>query len=224
MKLLLLLFLVLQVNGLISTIINVTLCLNSGENDCSDSCSSNRTALSNLTLSGNNFTLQFCSSEINLEKSVLTIADSHSVQVIGLPTMLTCKYSNTGIHIYNVIDLILQDIELISCGNIYNVPAQQQLDVAEQFISGLYIVDCTGITVDRLKVSGSQGNGVTMFNNDGEITIQNCTFEQNIGYNNSNSVMAGGSGLHIVLSYCGLNNSRPRVCHDEVWSCETQPL
>ena len=215
MKLLLLLTilysLVFQVNGLVSwntTISNATLCFSSGENNYShDSCTSNWTELSSLVLSGSNYTLQFCSNEFNLD-SVLTIADSHSVKVIGLPTALTCKWSNTytGIHIYSVTDLVLQDIELISCGNIYTIPPQQKGDIFEQFISGLYIIDCTGITMDRLKVSGSQGNGVTMLNNDGTIEIKNSTFEQNIF---NHTVKSGGSGLHIVLSHCGLNN------HDE---------
>ena len=209
MELLLMLmyFSVFQVNGLTAsnvTINNVTLCFGSG--DCSyDLCSSNWTELSDLVLSGSNYTLQFCSNEFNLD-SVLTIADSHSVKVIGLglPTALTCKWSNTGIHIYSVTDLVLQDIKLISCGNIYTIPPQRKGDIFEQFISGLYIVNCTGVKMDQLIVSGSQGNGVTMLNNDGTIEIKNSTFERN---NFSHTVKSGGSGLHIVLSYSGLNNS-----------------
>ena len=179
-------------------------------------CAENYTDISNTTVVGINITLQFCSNEINLD-SVLTIANSHSVEVMGIPTTLICKSSNTGIHIYNVIDLVLQDIELISCGSMFKAPSDPTTTTTTWFVSSIYIFNCTDIEIERMNITGSHGNGMTMFDNHGEVLIRESYFKMNKNNQLIDNVTPSGSGLHIVLSYC-----RPRSLTDN-YTCLSGP-
>ena len=76
------------------------------------------------------------------------------------------------------------------------------------FMSSIYIFNCTDITMEQTTVTNSNGSGLVMFDNDGTINIYNCTFSKNKdNSSSSSSFLHGGSGLHIVLSYCGQRNA-----------------
>ena len=60
---------------------------------------------------------------------------------------------------------------------------------------------------------GSKGSSVVMFDNGGTVEILDCRFEDNSNENDSSN-QQGGSGLHIVLSYCS-----PRPLSDPTDKC-----
>lgn len=176
---------------------NTVVCLFEKENNC-ERCTTN---ISHDTLFGRNLTIQFCSGEVTLDY-VLTIANSHSVTVKGMPSRLTCNHFNTGIHIYEVTALVLQDVEIVSCSTIFNAPHDTLMERIG-FISSIYILNCTTVTIIRLTVAGSTGNGLSMFDNDGTVLIHDSHFKMNIDNHSSHDgLRPAGSGLHIVLSYC----------------------
>ena len=151
-----------------------------------------------------NFTIQFLSEEFQLD-SVLTIADRQTVIIRGKPSHLTCNHIGTGIHIYNVIGLVLNGITLVSCSNIFN-DSSYQLKLAIRFISSIYILDCTDVTIEQVGVTNGNGSGLVMFDNNGTVLIHDCTFSgntDNFDISLSHNITRGGSGLHIVISYCG---------------------
>lgn len=159
-----------------------------------------------------NLTIQLCSRDFQL--GTVTIANRSSLQLKGLPTRLTCNTSsNTGIHIYNVVDLVLQDIELMSCGALFNA-----LKEPERFNSSIYIVNCIDVTISRLKANGSRGNGLTLLDNYGITKILNCTFTQSKGdqYHSETPLKPSGSGLSIVLSYCGTRHRGNYKCPNNI--------
>lgn len=173
---------------------NTIICLFEGENNC-ERCTKRN--ISHQTLVGENLTIQFCSGEVTLDY-VLTIANSHSVTVKGRPSRLTCNHFNTGIHIYEVTALVLQDVEIISCSSIFDPPHDRT-----GFISSIYILNSTDVTIARLTVAGSTGNGLSMFDNNGTVLIHDSHFKMNNDNRSSHGTLKpAGSGLHIVLSYC----------------------
>lgn len=194
---------------------NHKVCLFEEESSC-ETCTMRSDAASSRTLSGRNLTVQFCSSEFHLEY-VLTIAHSHNVRVKGMPSQLICNHLNTGIHIFEVTGLVLQDVELVSCGNIYTAPYNKETESPEvKFISSIYILNCMDITVEGITVVGSKGNGLSMFDNNGDVQIHDSQFKLNIDNRSSHGdLKPGGSGLHVVLSYC-----RPRSVSGN-YSCST---
>ena len=172
---------------------NKTICFYQDEN-CCDSSMEIYANVHNIT-GYRSLTIKFCS-EFHLE-SVLIIANSDTVIVkgSGMPSKLTCQQEGAGLYIHKVTYFELRDIQLISCGNQYRVHM-------DSLTSSIYIVSCTDVTIKRLSVTKSHGNGVTMLNNQGEIMIKDSTFEAS-----SMSMTSGGNGLHIELSYCGSRKS-----------------
>ena len=181
---------------------NSIVCLFNEGNECVP-CSVKNSNFSHHTLFGRNLTIRFCSEKYALDY-VLTIANSHSVTVKGLPSLLTCNQPDTGLHIYEVTELVLQDVEIQSCNSIFTSPQDTHMEsTATRFISSIYILNCTNITIARLTVAGSNGNGLSMFDNNGTVVIHNSHFKRNTDNRSSHDALrAGGSGLHIVLSYC----------------------
>ena len=192
-----------------------TICLMDAEIDC-DGCQDNYTNVSNITFpifSGiSQVNVKFCSEEFYL-KSVLTINNSnYSITISGFPTKVVCeKDYATGIHINGVNRLTLQGISLTSCGSIFNDSHQHdEMGMIVNFMSSIFIAKCQNITIiiENVVVSESKGNGLTMFDNGGSVTIHNCSFTDNKPNNlsSNHTFKACGSGLHIVLSYCQPRN------------------
>ena len=151
-------------------------------------------------LMGDYVTIQFTTQQLSL-KSLLSITNRHSVVLMGMPTTLNCTGYDGGIHVSNSSDVSIKDLELLSCGTIYNdsLFREEKELIQKFFISSLYILKCTNVSLERLKIASSKGAGITMFDTDGSVKVHNCTFK-NCSYNGD--IMSGGSGLHIVLSYC----------------------
>ena len=185
-------------------------CVYNDTNSCAG-CEANYTNISAITLPKENFELQFCSERIRLE-SVITIANSHSVLIRGMPTVLSCsKQLDTGVFIHNVSKLALQNIELIFCGSVFDLLETES--VGKRFRSSMYITGCADIIIEGLAVVSGKGSGVVMFDNGGRVEINDCRFEKNSNELDSN-IQHGVSGLHIVLSYCS-----PRILSDPTDKC-----
>ena len=193
-----------------------TICMDTGIGCEVKECQDNYTNVSDITFPTNisQVNVKFCSEEFLLN-SVLEICainnPNTSIAITGLPTNVVCE-NGTGIHITCVNGLLtLQGISLTSCGSIFNDSHQQ-----DYFMSSIFITLCHNVTIENVAVSESQGNGLTMFDNGGTVTIYNCSFKNNKPSNRhiSQNLMAGGSGLHIVLSYC-----HPRKLNNDMHNC-----
>ena len=182
------------------------ICVYEQENSC-QGCTVNYSNVSSIEFpDSGGFTLRFCSEEFKLEGDISIISNKQSVLVRGMPTMMKCERNlmeNVGLLFDDINDLVIQDIHFEGCSALHNVP-QSMNGTLSVFRTSLYILNCTNVTVQRVTIANSTGNGLTMFNNDGTISIENCTFEGNEGNNYSNfTEKSGGIGLYIDISYCG---------------------
>ena len=198
-----------------------TICLMNAGGDC-EGCQDDFTNVSSINFHRDNFISQvnvkFCSEKFTL-KSIFTINNPNtSITITGLPTEVVCDSGN-GIHINGVNGLILQGISLTSCGSIFNDSHQQDdhREIIINFMSSIFISMSQDVTIENVAVSESQGNGLTMFDNEGTVTIHNCTFKDNKPSNldSNQTFKACGSGLHIVLSYCQPRNlTDTHICRE----------
>ena len=175
------------------------------ENACQD-CTEGYTNVSSIEFpDSTNFTLRFCSEEFKLER-VISIINKQSILVKGIPTVLKCERNlmkKTGLLFKNITDLVVQNIQLQDCSALHNAP-QSKNGTLFIFRTSMYIFNCTNVTVRRVAITNSTGNGLTMFNNDGTVNIESCIFEGNEGSSSSTSKeKPGGSGLYVEISYCG---------------------
>ena len=191
-----------------------TICIEAGS--C-EGCHDNYTNVSDIKFPKNNFISQvnvkFCTETILLQSVLMIKNPDYSIVITGFPTKIKCENNYGGIHIDGVSGLTLQGISLTSCGSIFNDSHQQDNGgIITCFMSSIFISTSHDVTIENVAVSEGQGNGLTMFDNSGTVTIHNCTFKDNKPGSNSccKKFLAGGSGLHIVLTYC-----RPRKLTDQ---------
>ena len=207
-----LLILFKSASGTGSTIV----CLYGGDNHCTDvTCTENYTNTTS-DLPAGNLTIQICSTEYQLEQSIM-IVNQTGLAVQGLPSLITCRRSSVGIHFDGIKTLVLRDVEFQACGAVFN--ASQIHDMVE-FRSSVYITKSTDITIARVTVTGSRGNGISLFDNNGTVEVLNCTFQRNQASESDadDHTRPDGSGLHIVLSYCGRRflHGRQKKCVSEL--------
>ena len=202
-----------------------TICMDDAGRGCEDKeCQDNYTNVSDIDFPTNNFISQvnvkFCTENILLQSVLIIKNHNYSIAITGFPTKIKCE-NNYGIHFHGVNGLTLQGISLTSCGSIFNDSYQQDKTENVHFMSSsIFITMCQDVTIENVTVSESQGNGLTMFDNGGNVTIHNCTFKDNKPSNldSNQTFKACGSGLHIVLSYC-----HPRKLTDE-YSCRKSEI
>ena len=190
-----------------------TICMDAGRGCEDKGCQENCTNLSDINFPTNNFISQvnvkFCTENILLQSVLMIKNPNYSIAITGFPTKIKCENNYGGIHIDGVNGLTLQGISLTSCGSIFNDSYQQDKTENVHFMSSsIFITMCQDVTIENVTVSESQGNGLTMFDNGGNVTIHNCTFKDNKPSNldSNQTFKACGSGLHIVLSYCQPRN------------------
>ena len=188
---------------------STTVCLYNGDNHCTSVlCAQDSNPSSDLP--AGNITIQICSTQYLLEKSIV-IANKTGLTVQGLPSLIVCGRRNIGIHFDGIKTLVLRDVEFQACGAVFKAPSYLSLiHNAVKFRSSVFISNSTDITIARVTVTESRGNGISMFDNNGTVVVQNCTFRRNQGNGAGNHTRPGGSGLQIVLSYCGPRSLRGR--------------
>ena len=125
------------------------------------SCMHEANCTDNPDLSNGSCSIKLCS-EVHLNHTFI-ITNRFSVRILGSPSQIVCSGNNSGIYISQTTDLIIQDVEIISCGFEY-LPHK---DHSVIFSSSIFIDNCTDVTIKELKVKDSKGSGLTMFDNNG---------------------------------------------------------
>ena len=142
--------------------------------------------------------VMFCSSEYNLTFN-LVLESVHHVQLIGSPSVLSCSY-NAGITVLNSRNISIQDMTLERCGVIHNSTTQDNHSTFLQFQSAVYVHNSSTITLNRVKVTNSNGTGVSFFDTNGTVVMKNCTFENNSVDEKYRDTLPGGGGVYLELN------------------------
>ena len=112
----------------------------------------------------------------------------------GRGSVITCMARDAGFYFDQVQNLSFINITLTSCGFNSSIPFES----FKNFRTALYFMGCSHVFLSQVVVENSKGSGVTMFNNKGNVLIQDSTFDKNSV--TSGKSENGGNGFYLLLS------------------------
>ena len=114
-------------------------------------------------------------------------------------TTLFCEeHAGLGITGSNI---TLRDVSVISCGGLQDSTSFNSSNSTLSFHSALHFHKVHSLSVENIVVYSSLGTGMTLFNVDGVVTIQNSSFLTN-RVEPGEKVFPGGGGVYIEFSFC----------------------
>ncbi len=105
-------------------------------------------------------------------------------------------------------NLLINNVVVENCGTLQgsgptiNRHPAALLEEPVMFRSAVYISNCTDVMISDCKFAQNAGIGVTIFNSNGLITIESCSFTNNSVPHHEQSEYPGGGGLYIEQNNC----------------------
>ncbi|XP_065888117.1 uncharacterized protein [Dysidea avara] len=153
-------------------------------------------------------------SDVTISKPV-TISDIMNITIAGSNLVyINCSGDDGGIAFIGVINVTLTNLSFLNCGAQRNSTSHYfdsttlKFDptTVALFTSALYFKQCSDVTMHLVSVVGTKGIGVTLYNVDGIVTINNSSF-----INNSFTNITSGGGIYVEYcengAGCNKNNS-----------------
>jgi len=155
--------------------------------------------------------IQFRVSELKLTTLVIFERKKY-VSIVGLDgnTTISCLSPNTGtssgvgLAFIAVENLTLANLTFQYCGALHNstTVSSDTSGSTLLFRSSIYILNCTNINVISVSVGHSKGNGLTFFDTNGTVNVENSTFEENRVPELEELTYPGGGGVYVEFTYC----------------------
>ena len=106
----------------------------------------------------------------------------------------------SGLSFIQSSNITLQSLTLRKCGAL-QISSSRKLDTTfAKFQVSIYMLYCTDVCISNVTIESSNGTGLTLYNTVGTVTIQYCTFNNNVVSLDKSSV--GGGGLQMQFTYC----------------------
>ena len=154
---------------------------------------------------------------LHLLSSSVTLTQVHDVSINGSgmnDSTIECTAPNSGISFQHSRQLSISNLKMSHCGAVhYSLNRDLSVDTYNNypipfmnFTVAVYFENCTSVVLDNIDITLSEGTGVALYNTDGTVTIQYCTFSNNsVTEDTTNN--AGGGGILVVFSFCLPGNS-----------------
>ena len=117
------------------------------------------------------------------------------------------RSGHSGLSFMNSSNIILRQVQLLYCGTIQNSTSKDMRAHDSDSIVlltirvALYFYNCTNVLMEEIKVlNSSRAIGVIMYDTDGVVKVNNCTFAHN--QVEEDSIHYGGGGFSIEFTYC----------------------
>ena len=124
-----------------------------------------------------------------------------SVTIQGSESKITCTAGNVGIMIQNVTNVHIESLALYNCGATIITPNSKT-----RVSSALQIAFCGNININRVSITYSNGAGLNLHSNQGNVNVSSSQFSSNSLQDTksptNNNTHLGGNGvlLYIVTS------------------------
>lgn len=160
-----------------------------------------------------------CSERLVLE-SLISFKNMASITIQSyrnLSTVIACNGSNMGFKFTHSSSITLKNLQIANCGVEYEVTSRSikrdaTTDTPPQFQAGVYIFNCSRVTIMNVSIYESDGIGLSIINTYGEVVIENSTFQKN-SIKKHDGVVSGGGGLYIEYSCCSLGECYSSSCN-----------
>ena len=128
--------------------------------------------------------------------------------------------TTSGFQFSNISNLSVKNLKFVGCGAVHNGTTQRigpcllHCKDTVDFRSTLFVQDCINVTLTDVHVKDGDGTGMAMFDTVGEVTITNCTFENNFVRSNFPDEFPGGGGVYVEFTYCPPGTSHDECTHE----------
>ena len=163
---------------------------------------------------------KLCSDVLPL-KSLIAVEDRITFSITGNEngTTIKCEGDMNGLKFVNVTNITLENFKLLNCGAEHNSTSMNisTKDSNLIFKCSVYLLNCSDITMRNIVVRDGDGTGLAIFDGNGNVVIENCTFENNrvLSGNTTTKVLPGGGGLYIEFTYCTPGGLTEHICNGE---------
>ena len=144
---------------------------------------------------------------------------STALTIDGQGNEIRCKnHESSGLYFRAVKNLWLTNLTLKHCGTIQESTSKNIVtsNSTVKFKSGIYILNCTNVSMSRLTIINNSGIGISFFDTVGKVSVTNSMFAGNTVHNNS--PYPGGGGVYIEFTYC--TPGIYRLCANTSWQHE----
>ena len=160
-----------------------------------------------ISIANDSIAIEICGPGVNLTRA-LKFMDITNLSIRGenneIVTNIHCNTSYSGLSFVRVVCLSLSFLRLTTCGAKANSTAYDS-DTATKaaiFTSAVYILNCTGINISNSIIHSSNGTGISMYDTNGTVLIENTDITDNFIRNYSTNTVFGGGGMHIEFTFC----------------------
>ena len=163
---------------------------------------------------------KLCSDLVPL-KSLIAFEDRITLSITGYKNgiVIQCDGDEVGLKFVNVTNITLENFKLLNCGAEHNSTSLNvsTKDTTLIFKCSVYLLNCSDITMRNVHLKDSDGTGLAIFDGNGNVLIENCTFENNrvLSGNTTTKVLPGGGGLYIEFTYCTPGLTK-QICNGRV--------
>ena len=140
--------------------------------------------------------------------SVLTISAKQDICLEGVDGAgLLCVPSNetvgAGLSFVLLSNLHITGLTITNCGvlresSMHNVTDGRIL----LFKTAVCLLNCSTVTIERITINHSTGIGLTVFDTNGNVSIEGSNFSNNSVPESERETYYGGGGMYIELTYC----------------------
>ena len=149
---------------------------------------------------------------------LVNISSYRNIGIIGNANCyLQCTGgTNSGVYFAKVKYLKLTNISFHDCGALFDSDSRNTSSEAPstfKFRAAVYIINVTNLSLNSVSFIACRGVGLAVYDTDGEIYINNCTFTSNSVPSYEVDTYPGGGGMLIHYTYCtpGLTSCDPHT-------------
>ena len=151
--------------------------------------------------------IQLLRGEEALNSAVIKLQNIYNLTITSsINTRIVCHQQavDSGLTLINITNLAISRVRIESCGALHNV-SDYNGTLEYYFSSAIYLENCTNVNINDITVRNSYGTGLSLFNNNGFITIHHSIFSNNTVIPDSfitTNLFLGGGGIYFELSEC----------------------
>ena len=137
--------------------------------------------------------------------------ESIPIEIKGENSVINCsngiqqvtKDERQGLCFISLQNLSIVDLTFLNCGSLQSSTSQNlsHHDSTYLFPTAIYIFNCSNVSLTNITISHSAGTGLALFDTVGNVSIVNCSFEDN-RVRKQPAYYPGGGGLYIEFTKC----------------------
>lgn len=127
--------------------------------------------------------------------------DDHKTSAIKCSTSCGTKQDGCGLMFALVSGLQLVNITFEGCGTFQNSTTIRNFTNVKYY-SAVYIINSTNLSLSYTTFKKSSGRAISIHDVDGNVSISNSTFMENVYHSDGYDALFGGGSIYIEFTYC----------------------